>query len=120
VLQHQLMEDKGILVLTPQGKLAEGDFAAVSGVVDPYIEKNGALRGILIDAPKFPGWENFAAMSSHLKFVKGHHQKVGKVAAVSDSALIKFAPTLAKHFVKAEVRGFEPSQREEAMAWLEG
>ncbi len=115
------MEDKGILVLTPQGKLAEGDFAAVSGLLIHTSRRMGRAR-ILIDAPKFPGWENSRrALSSHLKFVKGHHQKVGKVAAVSDSAFIKFAPTLAKHFVKAEVRGFEPSQkRKKAMAWLEG
>lgn len=118
MLQHNLIEREGILVLTPQGKLAEADFAAIGKVVDPYIENKGGLRGILIDAPKFPGWDSFAALVAHLKFVKGHHQKIGKVAAVSDSTFVKVAPTIAKHFVKAEVRGFEASQRDAAMAWL--
>ncbi len=36
-----------------------------------------------------PGWTDFAALISHLKFVKDHHSKIEKVAAVSDSGFLR-------------------------------
>ncbi len=120
MLQHELLEDQGLLILTPQGKLSEADFAAVTRVVDPYIERAGGLRGLMVDAPAFPGWDSLAALISHLRFVKNHHQKISKLAVVSDSSFAKVAPVIMKHFVHAELREFDSSQRDAALAWLRG
>lgn len=40
---------------------------------------------------------------------------MGKIAAVSDSAVFSVAPRLAKHFVKAEVRHFSANDRPAAL-----
>ena len=120
MLRHELLRDRGILILQPEGALRAEDFAALAGVVDPYIEERGGLDGLMIEAPSFPGWENFAGLVSHLRFVRDHHRLIRRIAVVSDSKLLAFAPKLATHFVSAEVRAFDGAERAAALAWIEG
>jgi hypothetical protein len=72
----------------------------------------------MIDAETFPGWKDFAALVAHLQFVKDHHRKIEKIAAVSDSGFLSIVPKIASHFVQADVRHFSHSQKDEALAWL--
>ena len=118
MLSFELHEDEGILVLKPDGALQASDFEAVVGNLDPYIEDTGDLRGLLIEAESFPGWSDFGAFVSHLRFIRGHHRRIRRVAAVSDSAFLSIAPSIANHFVSAQVRHFELADREAAIAWL--
>jgi len=118
MLAYELLRDEGILLVRPQGPIQAGDFEAVAKVVDPYIESTGRLKGVLIEASAFPGWDSFAALVSHLRFVRDHHRLIAKIAAVSDSAVLSIAPQIAKHFVKAEFRHFNANEREAALAWL--
>jgi len=118
MLTHELLKDDGILILRPQAALEAADFEALAKEVDPYIEAHGRLRGLLIEAPSFPGWQDFAALISHFRFVREHHRFIARVAAVSDSAFLAIAPRIASHFVSAEVRHFNASDREQALAWL--
>jgi hypothetical protein len=117
---HELRREDGILVIHPQGPLAAADFEAVAREVDPYIEANGALHGLLLDAAAFPGWQDFAALVAHFRFVRDHHRKIEKVAVVSDSTFLSVAPKIAAHFVAADVRHFPHDQRDAALAWLRG
>lgn len=118
MLDHELLREIGILILHPLSPLQADDFESLAKVVDPYIEQTGSLRGIMIEAPSFPGWDSFAALISHLKFIRDHHRLVAKIAAVSDSAFLSIAPQIAKHFVNAKVRHFPANERETALAWL--
>ena len=118
MLKYELPEDDGILVLKPDGALEATDFERVAKDLDAYLEKAGKLRGLLIQAKSFPGWKDFGAFITHLRFIRDHHRLVGKVAAVSDSAFLSIAPTIASHFVSAEVRHFDPGQYKAAMDWL--
>jgi len=120
MLEPQLLADEGILVLTPQGPLEKADFERLALLVDPYIEQKGALKGVMIYAKSFPGWADFAALLTHLRFVKDHQQHVARVAAVSDSSVLTVLSAIAKHFVRAEVRHFEFDARDQAMRWLNG
>ena len=120
MLRHELLSDREILILKPDGALRAEDFTALASAVDPYIEQNGKLNGLMIEALSFPGWENFAALLSHLRFVRDHHRKIERIAIVTDSALLAAAPKIASHFVSAKLRTFEPAARAEALAWLEG
>jgi len=119
MLRHDLLRDKGILVLTPEGALRAEDFTALAAAVDPYIEEHGGLKGVLLDAPSFPGWEDFAALVSHLRFVRDHHRQVRRIAVVTGSPLLAAAPKIASHFVGAQIRAFDADARAEALAWIE-
>ena len=70
MIQHELLPERGILILKPEGALRAEDFTALAGAADPYIEQHGDLKGLMIEAASFPGWENLAAMLSHLRFVR--------------------------------------------------
>jgi hypothetical protein len=119
MLHHEILRERGVLVIRPEGALRAEDFSALAGAVDPYIEQHGGLRGVLVEAPAFPGWESFAALVSHLRFVRDHHRQIRRIAVVTDSPLLSAAPRIASHFVSAEVRAFGARGRDAALAWIE-
>jgi hypothetical protein len=118
VITYKLLQEEGILILTPDSPLEATDSEKLAREIDPYIEQNGKLHGLMIDAESFPGWKDFAGLVAHFRFVKNHHQKIQKVAVVSDSTFLTYAPMIAGHFVQADVKHFSCSQREDALHWL--
>ena len=120
MISHELLRDDGILIVTPEGRLEAGDFESLAVEIDPYIEENGPLAGLMIYVESFPGWDDFAALVSHLRFVREHHRKIAKVAAVTDSKVMSIAPRIVAHFVSAEIKHFDYADRAAALAWLRG
>lgn len=120
MLKTEWHKESHILIISPQGKLAAEDFARLAQEVDPYIEAYGQLNGLLIEAESFPGWQDFAALLLHLRFVKAHHEKIRKVAAVTDSGFLAILPEVVRHFVHAEVKHFSWRDKPAALAWLKG
>ncbi len=118
MLTIDLDELAGIATLIPEGELQKEDFELAAQRIDPYIEKHGRLRGIIIFVQSFPGWDSFAALSSHLHFVREHHKKIECVALVTDSPIAIVAENLATHFVRAEIKHFEFQQIEQARQWV--
>lgn len=64
------------------------------------------------------GFPDFAAFLSHMKFVKNHHQKIKKIAAVTGSSFLSIMPQVANHFIQAEVRHFDYDDKDAALNWL--
>lgn len=120
MLAHHLDRARGVLTLAPSGPLGSADFAAVAAEVDPWIAEHGALKGVLIHAKTFPGWENFAGFLSHVGFVREHASAIRRVAIASDSAFLTIAPQIAKAFVRADVRHFGYAECDAAAQWLAG
>ena len=54
MLKFELLRDAGVLVVEPRDALTAEDFQAVAQTVDPFIQANGKLTGLLVDAPSFP------------------------------------------------------------------
>jgi len=118
MLRVDLSEVEGIAVLAPNGVLTEDDFTSAAKIVDPYIEKYGKLRGVLIHVKSFPGWNSFSALVTHLRFVRDHHEKVSRVAFVTDSPIGTVAETVASHFINAEIKSFTFGEIEAARVWI--
>jgi tRNA U38,U39,U40 pseudouridine synthase TruA len=118
MLKYELNHAEGILIIRPNGPLESTDFEKLVQEVDPYIIEKGKLNGLMIYAKSFPGWDNFAAFLSHMKFVKSHHQKIKKIAAVTDSSFLSIMPQVANHFVKAEIKHFDYDDKDAALNWL--
>jgi hypothetical protein len=118
MLDVELDREDGIATLTPHGKLAAADFSNLAAQLDPWIEAHGSLNGLLILAEGFPGWSEFAAFVSQVRFVRNHHRLIRRLAVVSDSGFLEIMPAISRHFVNAEIRHFPFDQKEEALSWL--
>lgn len=119
MIEFDLLRDKAILVVRPTGRLEATDFEKLSAAVDPFLADNGMLNGLLIEAPFFPGWNDFAGLIGHLKFAGDHQRRIRRVAAVTDSAVLSILPRIAEHFAQPEIRAFTATERVTAVAWLE-
>lgn len=118
MLDHEFDRKSEILYVNPTGRLEKEDFIDLANDIDPTLNENGKIRGIVITAATFPFWKDFEAMVAHFKFVRDHHRKVEKIAIITDDVLATFARKLTKHFVKAQVRVFKTQDRAEAEAWV--
>jgi len=115
-LEHRLLPE-GVVVVEPTGALRAEDFDALAMVVDAWIEAHGELRGIVVHAREFPGWENLGSFFRHVRFVRDHHRSVRRVAVSAGGALAALAPRVAEQFVKAEVKGFGYDELDRAIEW---
>lgn len=118
MVKHNFIRADGILILEPEAALQSSDFNELSSLIDPYIAEHGKLNGLVIHTDSFPGWQDFASMISHIKFVKEHHARIRKVAAVADEGVISILPTIADRFVKADVRQFGHDDLDNALEWI--
>lgn len=120
MLNHELMRDDAILVVSPDSELSSSDFEDLARAIDPFIEEHGSLAGLLIKTETFPGWEGFGGLVSHIRFVRDHHRVIKRVAFASDAKMAVILPKLVDHFVGAEVRHFPFAEADDALAWLRG
>ena len=118
MLDYDLDTAHSIVVVRPQSRLTEDDFAKLAEAVNPQIETAGHLASVIIDVASFPGWDDFGSMVSHFRFVRDHHKHVKKVAVVTDSALGGVAEHVASHFVSAEIKRFPAGRTESAREWI--
>ena len=120
MIDYDLDTAHSVVLVRLKSPLEKDDFAKLAQAVDPQIEAAGELAGVIIDAPSFPGWDDFGSMVSHFRFVRDHHKLVKRVAVVTDSALGNVAEHLASHFVSAEIKHFPAGQTEAAEKWIVG
>jgi hypothetical protein len=115
MLEHQLLLPEGILILEPDAPLEAADFESLDREIDPYIAEHGKLSGLMIHAKAFPGWANLEAFFAHMQFIKSHHQKIVRLAMVTDSKVLEELPKIAAHLVHVQVKHFSESQHEDAL-----
>ncbi len=118
MIDSELDAPRNILLVRPESPLEQADFVRLAEEVDPQIESSGYLSGLIIDAPAFPGWQNFGAMVTHFRFIRDHQKHVKKAALVTDSALGDIAEHLTSHFVSAEIKHFPAGQVQAARDWI--
>jgi hypothetical protein len=114
---YRLLPNAGLMVVEIGQPLRAQDFDALAVAADAWIETHGKLHGLVLHAHEFPGWENLAGFFRHIRFVRDHHRKVERIALVADGKLVTLAPSLAEHFVVAEIRAFAADQLDAAIAW---
>jgi hypothetical protein len=117
-LAFELLEDRRVLILEPRGELEAVDFERVSAAVDDFLEETGGLNGVMVVAEHFPGWDDFAALAAHARFVREHHRRIRRVALVTGGRFVSALPGIASWFVHSEVRAFAVDRRDEALLWV--
>jgi hypothetical protein len=113
----RLVPETGVVVVEVAAPLRTADFDALAATVDGWLATHDALQGVVVHAPAVPGWENLGALLRHLRFVRDHHRRVRRVALAVDGVLAGLAPTVAEHFVQAQLRRFGYDALDAAIAW---
>jgi SpoIIAA-like len=119
MLHFEWLRDRSILRVTPEGPLEQADFEQFAKALAPIIASKGRIAGLLLNAESFPGWRDFGAFFSHLKFVSAHHRQIERIAVVSGSRLLKVLPRIGALFVHPTIRHFGLDEKDQALAWLE-
>ncbi len=100
-------------------QLTEEDYKTLIPLWENAIQKSGKIR-MLWQMENFKGW-NPQALLDDLKFDFKHNQDVERLAIVGQNwwknGITKVTDLI---FTSSETRYFEPSQLQQAWAWLQG
>jgi len=116
MLSYQEIPGTNIAELVVDGKVTRQDFEDIAGRMEKLIEEHGRVR-LLEEIRSFGGFE-LSVLWDDMKFAFGHLKDFERVAVVTDKGWIKNWSKFGNIFIKADVRVFEPSQIEDARAWL--
>jgi hypothetical protein len=117
-LSFEFLDEQGVLILRSQGELDATDFQRIAAEIDPYIENEGDLKGVMIETEHFTGWDDLSALVAHFQFVKNHRKNINRLAIVTNDHVLGAMPFLAKHFLVKEARHFLMVNKSEALAWI--
>jgi SpoIIAA-like len=106
-----------IFVLTPAKAITSDDIAQLNRQINDYINAHDKVPNLVLRAERVPVWENFEALTDHIKFVRNHHRLVKKVAIVSDAKLVWLVRPVVDSFTGAKVRRFSADAFDKAYAW---
>ncbi len=120
MLNINIDEENRIATLEPSAELSKADFTSAARIIDQYLAGSGKLNGVIIHVKTFPGWDSFAALVAHLKFIKEHHERITHLAFVTDSPIGIFAEHIGSHFINAKVKKFNFSEFDKAVEWITG
>ncbi len=118
MLEYSIDEPGAILCVTPSAALTAEDFAGLARFADAYLNTHPGLGGLLIESQSFTGWDSFAALSAHLRFLRDHQRGVERIALVTDRPIGPVVKALAEPFATADIRQFALGQHDAALRWL--
>lgn len=113
MIDFQVNKEQHFIEVKPEGKLEADDFERLAKAIDSLAEE-GQVKGLLIETKSFPGWKDFKAFTEHCKFIKGNHNKVLKIALVTDAALANIAEKIVPFILALEVKHFEYDKLDDA------
>lgn len=113
----RVLPEAEVIIIEPQAALRAADFDALAAAADAWLEAHGELRGLVVRARAFPGWENLAGMMRHIRFVKDYQRRIRRIALATGSRLGGAAQAFADLFVAAEVRAFAYDALDDAITW---
>lgn len=119
-MKMQLDPDAGVLVIEPVAPLSQADLTELSGLLDPYLETAGRLKGLMIDTRALPGWDGLSTMLAHKDFIRIHAGRIDRVAFVTDSDVANVVAKLIDFALPTAARRFHWDERDAAAAWLRG
>jgi hypothetical protein len=106
------------LVVKATSKLTTKDYEEVFiPKLKELIQQHGKVRAVLYLDDNFEGWE-LGAMWDDAKFGIQHRNDFDKIAIVSSKKYIEWASKIGSHFMKGQLKPFDGSQLQEALAWI--
>jgi len=108
----------GVLLLDVKSAFTANDFQTIESIIDPYFVANGELRGVIVNAKKFPYWSSSQNRAEYLDFAQSNHHKFKKAALGMGGFFVKIIIRIARSRVHPEVKTFKYQQIEKAQDWV--
>src|SRR5690349_8529111 len=102
----QFDEENGVLLLDVKNPFTAQDFATISEIIEPYYESRGELKGVIINAKKFPYWTDARNRSEYISFAGENHGKFEKAAFCMGGFFVKIVLRIARSRVHPDVKLF--------------
>lgn len=112
-----LHEADGVIVVGVERPLRSADFDRLDAELDRWCATHAELRGLVLSARSFPGWENLPGLVRHAGFVLERHRNVRRLALAVDGTLPSLAPSVAGTVLHPQVRHFPHTDLDAAIAW---
>lgn len=109
--------EAGVIVVEIDRALRTEDIDALAAVVDDELATAPELRGLVLHAPRVPGWANLPALWHHLGFVAGHQRRIRRLALAVDGVLPAAGATVVDAALHPAVRHFPYDDLDAAIGW---
>ncbi len=106
-----------VVVVEADRALRTEDVDALAAAVDDELRSARELRGLVVHAPRLPGWANLPALWHHLGFVAGHEHRVRRLALAVDGLLPAAGAAVADAALHPSVRHFPYDDLDAAVGW---
>lgn len=105
-----------VYVLRCEGTLTDADYQELAPKLDALIAQHGTIR-MLTD---ITGWEGMEVMAMWDDFVLGvrHWNDFERIAVVGDEGWQEIMTKVADMVTRGDIRYFDSTGREDALAWL--
>ena len=117
MIRYESQPQSPVITVTVSGRITNDELLAAFDQFRRDLEIGGKSR-VLEIIEGFSGLEP-KALWNDLRLGIPLARKISHVAVVADQAWIRTASHLGAHFTSAELRVFDPSQRDQAKAWIE-
>lgn len=116
-MKIEINEQENIVILSPEGKISEGDIQQLVSAMNGYINDHDKVPSLVIVTKNAPMWDSFDALKQHISVVHDRQKIIPKVALVTDSVLLSLVRPIADVFIGAKIRRFKADALEDAMNW---
>ena len=87
MFDYNISPYESMLTIRLHNAVTEADILLLIPKVDEYLEHHKRLAGIMLISKDWAGWESFAALRATMTFLSGHHNKISRIALVTNSVL---------------------------------
>lgn len=117
-LSVSLLADQGVLLIQPIEAISDEDLEHLRVIIDTWTRTGGTLRGMVIHAYRFPGWEDLRTAFHHWRLAREKAGELDRVAVAVGGTVGGFVSALGELFTDAEVHRFEPDRLVDALDWV--
>ena len=98
------------------GKITKADYQKILPIINEQLQTNEKIRWYF-EMEDFEGWD-MKGLYEEVNFDIKHAKDLEKIAMVGEKKWTEWLSDLMKPFTSAEVKHFDPAQKEEAKAWI--
>ena len=120
MLDYDINQYESTLTIRLHHAVSEADVLLLVPKVDDYLAHHKRLAGVMLISRDWAGWESFSALRATLTFLRDHHQRISRMALVTDSLLADLIPIFAARFVNTTIGHFPYNEEANAKIWLVG